>query len=109
MAALLLERGADPIARDNRGQTPILVAAARGDDALATMLLLSVPQPRSRFSVGTECVGHAVTMCARGSVRFTQVRVCVHNLGSRISRHAGTRVLRCTRGSVHAPGVGGGD
>jgi hypothetical protein len=75
-AALLLERGADPIARDNRGQTPVVVAAARGDDALATMLLLAVPQPSDRVVVGTECIGHAVAMCARGSVRFTQALSC---------------------------------
>ena len=54
IVALLLDAGADPEARQNGGYTPLMSAAANGDEVAVDALLAAGADPRARGDDGTD-------------------------------------------------------
>ena len=59
LAALLLERGADPNAKGRDGETAICIAAGRGDEETCSLLVKHNADPTIKDALGMSAIGYA--------------------------------------------------
>jgi ankyrin repeat protein len=67
-ATLLLEAGADPRSRDDRGRDALMIAAARGHTAMIALLLDHGADLTARDNIGKTAMALAETDAARAAL-----------------------------------------